>query len=534
MKKTSSRSIKVILSGHVVRPETADMRPFWQGFIDLQKGLAGCDKVDVISCHSWNPGTQDFVKHVYSPLNHTCEPQPPFFGLLFDSRIPWDFFELDLDRENSTWKNVNVQSVFGNLTSRSKAIAMAEFNDTCSDDDVVLVTRWDLGQTGGSEVNRLVFDPSLPQKYLYLAYYSEVDEGYADMWLWGPPNIVFRLSQLANCALDCLSGRNDYLKQFTVSGWPNSVMPSTRQRMKNLYLFSVLKNCSIRFTEYFATGTSNSLLYRALRWISRYVLFFIDVYPSTAENSMITGKSEKRIFPNFQALNVHAILKYFLIKEGLREDVRFLSSTDFTKLTASGGLINFGRYILILNVTDIKTYKEADVRLDLIAQRYRASLLLVQYNDFVIDQINIIDELPPLRDQKGFRLKEFLEQNFGILSNQAVFSIPFEKIDILKPDLATLNALVKFVSWEGKKMVYLEQLQGGRASTLFPELFEHTFVKEFNLNYFVSSFDYFYARSSLEFDERKLHQYFASFKIKFFSYAPKEPVFLAKGSHNGS
>ena len=35
----AAANLTLVLSGHLRRPESADLRPFWRGFIELQKKL---------------------------------------------------------------------------------------------------------------------------------------------------------------------------------------------------------------------------------------------------------------------------------------------------------------------------------------------------------------------------------------------------------------------------------------------------------------------------------------------------------------
>ena len=47
--------LTLVLSGHLCRPQSADLRPFWRGFIELQRKLPTSRKLGQIVVHSWNP-----------------------------------------------------------------------------------------------------------------------------------------------------------------------------------------------------------------------------------------------------------------------------------------------------------------------------------------------------------------------------------------------------------------------------------------------------------------------------------------------
>ena len=106
--------LTLVLSGHLCRPQSADLRPFWCGFIELQRRLPMSKKVGQIVVHSWNPELANLARVVYAPHAECHETQPCFYPEFVQLVDPPERFELGLDRLNSTWKNVSLQSVLGN------------------------------------------------------------------------------------------------------------------------------------------------------------------------------------------------------------------------------------------------------------------------------------------------------------------------------------------------------------------------------------------------------------------------------------
>ena len=120
-----------------------------------------------IAAHSWNPELADLARFVYSPDVECHEQQLSFYPEFITRIDPPDLFEFGLDRLNSTWKNVSLQTVLGNARSRARAVQLLEKLPVS--EGQVLMTRWDLGQSGSAYVNQLVADVGLPHEYLYFA-----------------------------------------------------------------------------------------------------------------------------------------------------------------------------------------------------------------------------------------------------------------------------------------------------------------------------------------------------------------------------
>jgi hypothetical protein len=63
----ATAELTLVLSGHLCRPQSADLRPFWRGFIELQKKLPSGKPVSQIVAHSWNPGLASLAYAAYAP-----------------------------------------------------------------------------------------------------------------------------------------------------------------------------------------------------------------------------------------------------------------------------------------------------------------------------------------------------------------------------------------------------------------------------------------------------------------------------------
>lgn len=173
-------NLVLVISGQIVRENSANLMNFWKGFINIQNALYDIDELKIVS-HSWNPEFDELVKNVYNVNILESEKQNSFVKEFMPILDSVDKFENGIKRSKSTWKRVSYQAILGNATSRTKAIKLLQ-KLNLNQSDKVLTLRWDAGCTGSKEVNSINFDNSLDEDYLYISYYSEIDEGYADMW----------------------------------------------------------------------------------------------------------------------------------------------------------------------------------------------------------------------------------------------------------------------------------------------------------------------------------------------------------------
>lgn len=469
----SDVELTLVLSGHLCRPQSADMRPFWSGFIELQRKLPATRKLRQVVVHSWNPELAGLARLVYAPYAERHEQQPSCYPEFINRINPPDRFERGLDRLSSTWRNVSFQSVLGNARSRARAVQLMDALSVSKGQ--VLITRWDLGQTGSSQVNQLVADAALPEDFLYLSYFSEVDEGYADMWILAPWELACRFGEFDDFVLDALTGNNAYLKQFCESGWP-------RARVKTRYEAAISHPVGQRLHAHAfrllgsvrALTQGDSLPERVLRRLVSPVLRFLERPPLTAENSCVPGAADApRIFPTYQALNIHALLKYFILSGGLRERTRFLTHEDFEMAAQSGQVINPQPLVLLLWDAG-----EDDLAVKRLAESSPLPIAAVFHLGEVIRvwQADRGGERDPhvLQPTSGSS-RDRLSCALDAVIEQAGESTPVLIMSALDDYLACtdwfyLNALLKYIAWSRVGYVGLGGGQAGKPSQEFPGL----------------------------------------------------------------
>lgn len=469
--------LTIILSGHVRRPQSADLRPFWRGFIELQSKLPSCAEVKGFLVHSWNPELSALIDLVYSPRASQYEGQACFYPEFIQNIEPPDLFEKGLDRFKSTWKNISVQTVLGNARSRARAVALMDSLPLEEANGRVLIARWDLGQTGSSQVNRLVADASLPENYMYMSYFSGVDEGYADMWIVAPWQLARRFRVLDTFVLDCLAGRNLYLELFTRAGWlrsrnmtrlENMLLHPIGQRIRSLVLKSI--QCMQHKSDSYA------FMQRVVRKLLSRPKHFLELPPITAENSCVPGNTRnERIFPDYLALNIHALLKFFILSEGLREQTRFLTHEDFELSSQSGQLIQPQPSLLFLwadgkancqtlwRLMDESPLPIAAVYLMSKTQVLEATL--DDHGEVVLNTLNPVSEAA--LDQLICALDAAAGRPWGCLP---LMILPSAAQYLACTDWFYLNALLKYIAWSGIGYVGMDNEQGGKQYLEFPDM----------------------------------------------------------------
>ena len=472
-------NLTIILSGHVNRPQNFDLRPFWLGFIELQNKLPSSMNIQNILAHSWNPEFSELVELVYSPKILHAEKQDCFYDEFIGDIDPPDFFENGLERLNSTWKNVSIHSVIGNARSRARAISLMNRLPASEMKDQVLITRWDIGQTGSSEVNQMVLDPSLPKENIYLAYYSEVDEGYADMWIVAPWQLALRFELFDIFCLECLKGRNEFLDSFTHKGWP----ASKRLSKVDIFLASPyvrhLHRVILRVIELVKKKLEkSSLLRRLVTKVFNPFILFVSAPPVTAENSLLIGglsSEQLRVFPKYQALNIHALLKYFFLSEKMREQTRFLTAHDFEISDSLGNLINPQPFVLILEAEDLSNEGMFD---DLVSTSPLpiAGIYVVQGNQILEVLIKdngslFIECIDVVNIEPSKKLAFVLD----LASRKFSYSMPILFLRSIKTylgcsDWSYLNALLKYILWSGIDYVGIDCSLDGRYHNDFPDM----------------------------------------------------------------
>lgn len=330
------KNINLLISGQIYRKNS--LESFWKGFINIQKQLPSNYRVSSIFSHSWNPEYSKLATHVYGEHSSIHETQRNYNPIVLKDLCTKDVFEDGDKRSKGTWKNISFQNVLGNLQSRSRVADL--FNKT---DGVSLFLRWDFGVTGGYPVNSLSLDPLAPEDYVYISDFNHLDEGYPDMWIMLPSNLVKNFKDLYIFGVECLTLKNDYYDLMTKDGWINSYKqkkePSKISQKFKLITNRFLSISTIdKLLNYIIYAKINNIFYRAIKRLSRKIRYRLHLPKIQAEIYSLEHPSHAK-FSKIQSLNIHSIFKYYFYQKNLRPLLRFSNPMDVYNVE-HGVLIN--------------------------------------------------------------------------------------------------------------------------------------------------------------------------------------------------
>ena len=67
--------LTIVISGQICRENSANLKAFWEGFINIQRALPKINKLQIVA-HSWNPEFDDLVKTVDFIHNRITSNEP--------------------------------------------------------------------------------------------------------------------------------------------------------------------------------------------------------------------------------------------------------------------------------------------------------------------------------------------------------------------------------------------------------------------------------------------------------------------------
>ena len=85
------------ISGQIVRENSASLKNFWQGFINIQNAIYDIDDLKIVA-HSWNVEFDGLVKNVYGMQILLSEKQPDFAKEFMPLIKPINKYEKGLKR----------------------------------------------------------------------------------------------------------------------------------------------------------------------------------------------------------------------------------------------------------------------------------------------------------------------------------------------------------------------------------------------------------------------------------------------------
>ncbi len=302
------------LSGSVDCETAAGMKTFWEGFYNIQNSLCQIDRCMVIG-HTNDEKSARLLKAVYNPAFLDTEP-------------------LDLPESKQSAITVSPNDENKELAA---AISMARALDQMrklqtSDTCLILATQWNQGSEG---TDAIIFDPALPPEYLYLAFHDQIDFFYPHTWLVAPRHIMQKFADYPDFIRACIERGTDNMLERRADGWPLALRAkfSLGDRARRLALKY------FRRIDFNALRQALPFIHDKLLGLERRLKVLLDVPASTGENSLEPGTVTGVFLTAKEAARAGACLKAFIFAHHLRDQTRFLTSSDFKNLT-KGVMIN--------------------------------------------------------------------------------------------------------------------------------------------------------------------------------------------------
>lgn len=288
---------------------------FWVGFISIQRSLKTDDNL-IILAHTWDKKYRDLISNVYgtefisfSEFEHNDHVSN---SLRFSSE--------KLDNK----KDSPIPNFYYMYNSRKHVIELLESNFTINYNDRIVLTRYDIGyRVVTPEVSTIILDDALPRDYIYMPYYYEIDEGYADQWFIFSLKHLSFFKNLSHYVTRYLS-EDSYFDAFS-NHWINSIRKN-KYKIRFFYVKKIIIDKIVKYIK--SIYLKNTNLLRKIEGLTIKLYDNRDLIHGTAEVETLNGAFFSS-YPISQSINTHAVLKYAIYQNNLRDDVRFLHYLDF-------------------------------------------------------------------------------------------------------------------------------------------------------------------------------------------------------------
>ena len=181
------------------------------------------DVADVdVFIHSWDLDHKDEMINLYKPVVSKFEEQKTFEEELMSFESEW--FEEDFDR-SSTMYNSTIYKTLSCMYSRKQSVALkTEYEKKNGFEyDCVIMARFDLGNRGKEHyqiyyATNISFDPKLDMRYVYTAFWDQLNHGIADHWFYSSSENMNKIASLYDSLFSYYQKDSDYVKSVT-KGW---------------------------------------------------------------------------------------------------------------------------------------------------------------------------------------------------------------------------------------------------------------------------------------------------------------------------
>lgn len=191
----------------------------------INEKIISNNNVDVF-VHSWDLKNENLIKKVYNVTSCIFEEQRQFKNLIEKCDEEW-FFGAS-GKAPGMYSTNNIFKTFSVSYSRMMANKIKSEYENANNFkyDCVVMTRFDLGQRGKEHKQKyyatnINFDPSLDMKYVYSAFWDQLNHGFADHWFYSNSQNMDIVASLHHNLVDYYQKDSDYVNNV-LNHWPDS------------------------------------------------------------------------------------------------------------------------------------------------------------------------------------------------------------------------------------------------------------------------------------------------------------------------
>lgn len=351
----SKRKILIALNCLDFKYSDKYLKSFWHSLILIQKNIPENILVDFILIHSYKDSLEQ-LKFIFQPIQEIAICEEKIFIHYREKTKSFKIFNEYINVNKSINKKLKDSITQSYLISETCNILMAS-NNKVNFEQLILLNISNFILLAKNQT--FIYDPHLPLDKIYLKYNDQIDIGYSTNLIIIPFNYLNIFSKFQEFFISSLNDENNFLNCFTKNGW----LFSYRKNIFEIIYFCLIRSIRVPILNLILNFEKiNQLkiikLLRVSGIINR-IKIIVNIPNLNYENSFVGLNRSNKVFSLKNVSLIKPILKYFIFKNNLRDNTRFVKDDDFQCFKSENFLIRKD-FILVLtkdkfkNVTEIK------------------------------------------------------------------------------------------------------------------------------------------------------------------------------------
>jgi hypothetical protein len=337
------------------------------------------------------------------------------------------------------------------LKSRTFSLGIL-YEEELRENDRIVLTRYDIGyRIVTPEVSTIVINDVLPRDLIYSANYYGIEEGYGDQWfVFNNHNLDFFHKMFEKVVEQLVNEKYYYYLQ---NDWPFSKKKNKLMRIiKDVYRNKIKKSYILNY---------NSNEHGLVSKVIAYLFGKLDLVIYSAETYPIQKTNDE--YKVLEPLNIHTLIKMYVIDEGLNSRMRFLDYRDFSKINGYK-IINQPRltFLIFLDKENISQFKLIlnSIRMALSKLQYNISIMVEDNEESSDFKFSVHENLNIIYYSESINMKHTIEKliNYSDIVYFFNSDFPIDK----KIDEVYLNALMHYVLFNDLTTIELVQSKPNR------------------------------------------------------------------------